>query len=194
MSLMGLPPPDPIAKMMVFIDGENLVFRYKEMIKKGKVSTKLVKYEPEVYVWHPKTILSFNHEILRATYYTHVTGDRDKRVEEASTSLKKLEFQMDSRSKLPHYLFPCVLWKREKSRKAKVVDIQITVDILTHVHYNNIDTVFLVTGDGDYLPLLEEVRHSGKNVFLAAFSSGLNQSLIHKVDYFHDLDPIYFEK
>ncbi|MEK0338540.1 MAG: NYN domain-containing protein, partial [Nitrosopumilus sp.] len=78
------------------------------------------------------------------------------------------------------------------SAKSKGVDIQMTVDILSNVYKNNIDTVYLVSGDGDYKPVIDEVIRNGKHIYLAAFSDGLNPNLRHSVDKFIDLDKIYF--
>lgn len=43
----------------------------------------------------------------------------------------------------------------------------MTVDILSNVYQDNLDTVFLVAGDGDYLPLIKEIRRFGKQIYLA---------------------------
>jgi uncharacterized LabA/DUF88 family protein len=51
----------------------------------------------------------------------------------------------------------------------------------------------LVTGDGDFLPIIKEAIRHGKQVYLAAFSTGLNKKLLNHVDHFIDLDKVYFE-
>lgn len=91
-------------------------------------------------------------------------------------------------------LYPKVFHKNKKERKSKGVDIQMTIDILTHVFQNNLDVVYLVSGDGDYKPIIEECIRYGKQVYIAAFSSGLNKSLKNIADVFIDLDPVYFNK
>jgi uncharacterized protein (TIGR00288 family) len=92
---------------------------------------------------------------------------------------------------IPSNLYPKV-FRKYKNKKAKGVDIQMTVDILTHVYQNNLEVVYLVSGNGDYLPVIEEVIRKGKQVYLAAFSSGLNKTLVHYVDKFINLDDVYF--
>jgi uncharacterized LabA/DUF88 family protein len=67
-------------------------------------------------------------------------------------------------------------------------------DILTHVHRDHVDRVLFISGDGDYLPLIDEVIHSGKNVDVAALSSGLNTELRRRADHFIDLDHRFFEQ
>ena len=69
----------------------------------------------------------------------------------------------------------------------------MTVDILTHTFQNNIDIVYLLSGDGDYIPLINEVMRAGKQVYVAAFSSGLSPKLKTVADKFTLLDDLYFE-
>ena len=69
----------------------------------------------------------------------------------------------------------------------------MTVDILTHTYQNNLDVVYLQSGDGDYIPLIKEIIRMGKQVYVAAFSSGLNPDLKTIADEFRDLDVVYFE-
>jgi uncharacterized LabA/DUF88 family protein len=53
--------------------------------------------------------------------------------------------------------------------------------------------VYLASGDGDYLPLLQEVMRRGKQVEVLAFSSGLNEQLTYSVDRFLSLDEVFFD-
>jgi uncharacterized LabA/DUF88 family protein len=57
---------------------------------------------------------------------------------------------------------------------------------------DEIDRVYLASGDGDYLPLIQEVMRRGKQVELLAFSSGLNNALPYSADNFFNLDPVFF--
>jgi uncharacterized LabA/DUF88 family protein len=50
----------------------------------------------------------------------------------------------------------------------------------------------LLAGDGDYIPLIEEVKRSGKLCYISAFSSGLNKKLIDISDKFYCLDHTMF--
>ena len=82
--------------------------------------------------------------------------------------------------------------KNRKDQKSKGVDIKMVVDILSHSHQNNVDLVYLISGDGDYKPVIEEVIRQGKRVWIAAFSNGLNPSLKLLADNFINLDNVFF--
>ncbi|ADE36618.1 NYN domain-containing protein [Methanohalophilus mahii] len=187
----GPTPVPSYRRMMVFIDGENLVFNYLSLLKNGKVPNDPVQHEKDVFVWHINSVVNPQfHEIIRANYYTYITGSDETIIDQ----IKKLAYARPPRSKLPHNLYPVVFKKPKKRAQSKGVDIQMTVDILSQVYNNNIDTVYLFAGDGDYLPVINEAIRMGKQVYLAAFSHGLNKKLVNKVDQFHLLDDIYFEQ
>lgn len=168
-------------RMMVFVDGENITMRYQAMLLKGYVPRKEVVHHPDIFVWTPHTILPEQHTVLRATYYTYAVGD-DVFLNSIRDKLKSLSFNRAYLSRLPNNVYPRVSKKEKKTIKGKGVDIQMTVDILTHVYQNNLETVYLVSGDGDYKPLIETVVRSGKQIYIAAFSDGLNASLKHTAD------------
>jgi len=173
---------------MVFVDGENLVARYQDMIRDGFIPRDDMFHDRDVTVWHPSfTQLAQFHEILRVTYYTYVVGD-DDRVRAIQEAIRKLTFVKHRALPLPDSVTPCVFKKDSRSRKAKGVDIQICVDVLSHVYRHNVDAVLLLSGDGDYEPLIDEVLRNGVQVFLSAFSKGLHPRLRDKVDALYELD------
>jgi uncharacterized LabA/DUF88 family protein len=51
--------------------------------------------------------------------------------------------------------------------------------MLSHAFNNHYDVAVLIAGDGDFVPLVEEVKHLGKRVLLIFFSEadGLNPAL-----------------
>lgn len=178
----------PTRRMMVFADGENLVFRYQEMIKKGFVPRDDMSHEPDVFVWfNGFTQLALQHEILRATYYTYVVGD-DARVASIRGRLRSMQFSKHMASLLPSALSPCVFKKDQRSRSGKGVDIQLSVDMMSHVYRGNVDSVLLLSGDGDYAPLLDEVKRAGVLVYVSAFSEGFNSALKDRADAVYELD------
>jgi len=178
----------PTRRIMVFVDGENLVFRFQEMLRQGYVPREGLFHEPDVAVWDPSfTYLAHFHEILRVTYYTYVVGD-EARLNSVREILRGLTFMKHMASLLPTHLTPCVFKKDAKSRSNKGVDIKLCVDVLGHVYRGNTDAILLMSGDGDYEPLIEEVSRAGVQVFLSAFSKGLNPRLRHMVDELYELD------
>ena len=190
-------PHTPLGRMMVFVDGENLVFRYQEMIKSGRKPRDLVSHEEDVFVWASACVKPGYHQVTRATYYTYASGsqetiDRYRAVIKSSLFNQAMSRGIQGEAHFGNTLYPCVFHKPAKTSKAKGVDIQMTVDILTHVVQDNLDTVYLISGDGDYEPVIREAIRYGKRVIVAALSDGLNERLRTIADQFICLDPYYF--
>jgi uncharacterized LabA/DUF88 family protein len=183
----------PFRRTMIFVDGENLVHRFQHMVTKGWVPhTGDLAHIPDSVIWHSGfSIDGTTHEILRATYYTYVVGDPG-RVEEVEAQIRGLSFNRHRNSTLPNQLTPRVFKKEKKSAKSKGVDIAMVVDILGHVYAGNLDTVLLLSGDGDYLPLITDVQRAGKQCYVGAFSDGLNAKLPLVADAFFCLNNTAF--
>lgn len=64
-------------------------------------------------------------------------------------------------------------------------DVGITVDAIRLSP--SLDTVILVSGDGDYLPLIEYLRNQGKQVEVMAFGETTSGKLKEQVDDFIDM-------
>ena len=190
-------PLPPLARMMVFIDGENLVARYEAMQAAGRTPRADVQHQKDVYVWAHGAVWPGVHIVQRATFYTYVQGS-EQTAADASAAIKALTFGQYSApghgfpSRLVNTLYPRV-FRKTKNRPGKAVDIQMTVDCLGHAYHNNLDTVYLVSGDGDYEPLIAECQRLGKSVFVAALSSGLSKTLPTVADRFIDLDNFFFD-
>jgi len=187
-----------LSRMMVFIDGENIVLRYQDMCKNGYQPREEVQYKEDIFAWHPQAVRPYLHHVIRATYYTSAAGDEPK-LEEINEEIRNLKYGQysiystsDLASELGNTLSSVAYKKSKRSVKSKGVDIQMTVDILVNCYRNNLDTVYLVTGDGDFVPVLDEAKRLGKRVYVAAFSKGLNPKLRAVADRFVDLDRIFF--
>jgi hypothetical protein len=184
----------PFLRLMVFVDGENLLHRFEHMVTEGHEPSPNLKYEPGAYVWAqgwmPGTV---PYAVTRTTYYTAVTGD-EVRVKEVTGAIKTLRFEpmRFKPGNPPDQVTPIVFKKEDRHEKTKAVDIQMVVDILHHVHQGNVDAVAIISGDGDFLPVVDEVIRNGKHVYLGALSTGLNERLKERADQFVDLDKIFF--
>jgi uncharacterized LabA/DUF88 family protein len=59
----------------------------------------------------------------------------------------------------------------------KKVDIKIAIDIISLAYENAYDTAVLVSGDGDFLPVVKKVKELDKNVEIWAFKYSLANTL-----------------
>ena len=180
-------------RFMFFIDGENLVCRYQDMIKDGYVPSIGVNHLLDTFVWAENVSVPAIREtqIVRAYYYTSVYGD-DNKQQSVGEQLKEIIIQGTPGG--ARVLYPVMFKKIRKTEKGKSVDIQLTVDILSYVYQNNLDTVCLFSGDGDFVPVLKEAIHFGKHVFVGALSKGLSPALKRLADEYIRLDGCFFDE
>jgi uncharacterized LabA/DUF88 family protein len=83
-----------------------------------------------------------------------------------------------------------VFHRDPKTSRSKGVDISLATDMLMHAVHGHYDAAVLFAGDGDYLPLVNEVKRCGRVVVVAFFEGvqGLSEELRLAADAFIPLD------
>jgi len=163
------------SRVMIFVDGENLAIRYGKILE-GQKPQKHITFEPNVFVWSKFANIQHHTicEVIRKYYYTSIKGDTNKLIE-IEEKLKSIGIEAPR------------VFKKEKKKGSKQVDISLATDMLTHAHRNNYDIAILVAGDEDYVPLVEAVMNEGKRVVLWFFEKDLSPLLKRKVDFYFDI-------
>jgi NYN domain len=175
-------------RWMVFVDGENFAIRAREIADKaGLKLTECRCYRKDVFFWRPalrprqgdwlnNAELNIIPLAQRAYYYTSLIGDDDERLRLVDA--------------IQGFGFHAEVYKRNRGQvKAKGVDIALTKDMLCHAFRNNYDVAVLVAGDGDYVPVVEEIKRMGKIVVVCFFSSsGLSDQLRRAADVYQDIE------
>src|SRR6266545_4775084 len=183
-------------RIAVFADGENLVFRYQDMLTANRTPRPEVIHKQDCYVWSPLVAWDSRHQgfqlFSRIYYYTSVVGNGSKvsKVRDQLSQIKYTCYPDATNMGVVHsaQLLPVVFKKPKQSKKTRNVDIQIVIDVMRCAHSDQFEQIYILSGDGDYLPLVREVAHLGKQIRLSAFSSGLNPELQSCVDRFTLLD------
>jgi len=172
---------------MMFVDGENLTIRAQELAQQEGIDLTnknlFPLYLKDVYFW-PAGCQPYNHlwskrahapqQAERCYYYTCRIG-----------TMPDIDAARDS---LFEFGFTPIVIQKPKGQKAKGVDISLTKDMLLQASLGNYDIAVLVAGDGDFIPLVEEVKRLGRRVVVAFFEkSGLNPGLRIAGDEFYPL-------
>jgi uncharacterized LabA/DUF88 family protein len=186
-----------IPNTLVFVDGENLTFRYKEMLAVGRIPRPDNVWIEDCFIWNQRVFNDHLWRIKRLSYYTSVIGDdvlvRNVREQIAATTFTcTTDRGMDGTSVHNGQVVPFVRKKSSRSRKESVCDIAIAVDVMRACYRDHADTVWIFSGDGDFVQLAQEVVHSGKTAYVSAFTSGLSSELRLVVDDFLPLDKYFF--
>jgi uncharacterized LabA/DUF88 family protein len=154
---------------MAFIDGENLTIRGQNVAtSKGIRLIEGKFYRRDVFVWLPGKSKSANEQFMnfpglqqlgtRSYYYTSVIGD-DVKIFSVREALHDLGFQ------------PEVFKRDSGSKRSKGVDLALAKDILSNAFNDNYDVALLYASDGDYVPIVNEVKRLGKVVYLVTFTA-----------------------
>jgi uncharacterized LabA/DUF88 family protein len=185
-----------IPRSILFVDGENLTMRFQDMVTSGRTPNRGVIHTPDISVWHPRFMRNHDYElrkVVRTCYYTSVVGD-EPRVADTKRQLSSIQFTtIADDGGITGQIVPIVFKKPTRSQKTRNVDIQVVIDVMRFAFTDEIDRVYLASGDGDYLPLIDEVMRRGKQVEVLAFSSGLNSAIPYSVDSFFSLDNVFFD-
>ncbi len=74
---------------------------------------------------------------------------------------------------------------RSQKRRTNSIDVMLAVECSDFLHYHpQVDTYVLVTGDGDFIPLVSLLRSRGKNVVVIGVSEATSYHLIESADEF----------
>jgi uncharacterized LabA/DUF88 family protein len=178
----------PTRKYIVLADGENLVHRYQALLPR-KILNPNVKHIEDVFVWHQNVAAVPGWTPLRVNYYTSAVGT-DEKIAEIEKKIS--EVQVEKKGEYACQICPRVFKRPKQANKTKIVDISIAIDALRHSYHGHVEAIMLLSGDGDYLPLVKEVMRNGTQLWLGAFSDGLNAGLPPAVDRFINLDAWFY--
>lgn len=180
-----------LARWMMFVDGEGFAMRGRELLHQRRIEPLPgALFEPDVFLWFsgcaPRTVFDPLHAApieqyaLRWHYYSALQGDNEK-VDSVRDRLLALGF--DPR-----------IFKKVAKKKSKGVDISLAKDFLGHAYRDDYDAAVLVAGDGDFVPLVEDVKRLGKQVFVMFFKGeglGLSEELRRSADGFFDFSSFF---
>jgi uncharacterized LabA/DUF88 family protein len=184
-----------LKRVVALVDGENLVARYQDMLEKGsQPAPEGIQHRRDVFVWQPFVTRWTEMDLRRVSYFTSFVGS-----DEVAESIEEEIGQTSYTSYGAGYrgvatLIPRVYKRRQDGRKIRVVDIAITIDFMSALADPQVDAIFLISGDGDFLHLVREARRTSKQVHIGALSSGLDPSLRRAADQFVDLDRMFFRQ
>ena len=176
---------------MLFVDGENLTLQGEKVLQSSPLPEGDF-YSKGTYLWFPSnhssksTIarrnifripLPLQECATRAHYYAMTDPNSKDGLED---KLRNIGFE------------PNVFKKSQRQKKTKAVDIKLTVDILGYASRGVCSTIVLVAGDGDYVPLVKEVKKFGCVVVLLYFGNdaGLSRELKMAADDYVDITEI----
>ncbi len=127
-------------RSLVFLDGENLAFRFQDMVAQGFEPLNGTTHIRDTFVWHPDFLKLFHTpDIIRMTAYTSAVGDTGK-IDRIRGEIKSIKIPIVTRSNVmidTSCVVPCVFKKSRQSQKSPSVDIAMTIEIMRHTLQGN---------------------------------------------------------
>lgn len=159
------------SRVMVFVDGSNMFYMMKRLnlkIDYYKLVAKLVG----------------DRVLIRPYFYS-------------STAVPPKPAQVRFHQALQHQGFTIVsrplLARQEGGWVEKGVDLALATDMLVAAFRDLYDTAILVSGDKDYVTVVDEIKRLGKRVEVAAFSFAIANELTATADRYIALDTLQEE-
>jgi uncharacterized LabA/DUF88 family protein len=176
-----MPPPTPPAippfqRVMIFVDGTNLLTSMAKMLdiqfnRKKTLSDKHSESSLSAatnLIQHPFGGIKF--KVIRKYWFSSYKGNDYDRIE-ISERLRNKGYEP-------------VLFKKKPDNREKGVDIALTMSFLLNAINQNFDIGLLVAGDEDYVGLVNEVKRYGPRIYGSFLEFGLSKELKLSCDKF----------
>ncbi len=166
-------------KVAVFIDGSNLYNGMRDNLANTRVNLQVLIRQ-----------LLGKRQLYRAYYYNApLTDDYENDLREGQSrffeSLRRIPYVTVRLGRLHR--------RHDGTLVEKGIDVAIAVESLSLAYENAYDTAVIVSGDGDYVELVEALKRKGKHVECCMFKNQSAGVLLEYVDVFHPLDELDWE-
>ncbi len=166
----------PNERVAIFIDGSNLYNGMRENLRSTRFSLAEMIQQ-----------LLRDRPVHRTYYYNApLTDDYDEELREGQQRF------FESLRRIPYVTvrFGRLHRRPDGALVEKGIDVAIAVEALSLAFQNAYDTALLVSGDGDYVELVETLKRYGKHVECAMFRNQSAGLLLEHVDVFQNLDEL----
>ena len=166
----------PGERVAIFVDGSNLYNGMRENLRNTRVNlAELIQQ------------LLRDRPLFRTYYYNApLTEDYDEELREGQARF------FDSLRRIPYVTvrFGKLHRRPDGAMVEKGIDVAIAVEALSLAYQDAYDTALLVSGDGDYVELVEAIKRQGKHVECAMFRNQSAGTLLEHVDLFQNLEEL----
>ncbi len=162
------------SRVMVFIDYRNLMSKYND----GTMVADIFRLTQ---------ILVGNRDLVGAYIFDGKIAGEDREPEEqaALNKLRSIGFRLITRE--------AMVWRKDHYEQ-KEVDVSLAVEMMEHALMNHYDVAIVVSGDRDYIPVIQKVQAAGKRVEVASYEEFISsdRELPMTADVYHKLKEIPF--
>ena len=172
---------------MAFVDGTNLLTEMGKIIGVSgiayspnddaiKLGTRIID---DLLLWY-RCVSVDKYRVIRSYWFGSFQGSQEQAFHLKST-LRKAEYEP-------------MIYQKFKGGREKKVDIAVAKEMLINAFNHNCDIALLISGDEDYVDLVQEVKRYGVTVVGAFFTQGRSPDLELACDQFCELKVINVNK
>lgn len=128
---------------------------------------------------------------IRTFYYDCPLEKKNNQTEEQFQELVKYQEKKfrQIRSTVGTHLYTGLMRGQGKKQRQKAVDVKIAVDMFTHAIRGNMSHATLLSGDLDFLPLVEALVQEGIYITIYCERSSASTDLVYAADARYFFDP-----
>lgn len=157
-------------RTVVFIDGGNFY--------NGVIGLNIYFYNLDLPKFVQK-IVSSSRKLIRAYYYTVRPTDKSKKTYQTQTRF------LDQLERSPYFKVRYGrLVQTSGEYREKGADVFLATDMLNLAFNNAYDTAILISGDGDFVEVINSIQNMGKQVENLAFHGRKSDNLLRVCDKF----------
>jgi uncharacterized LabA/DUF88 family protein len=158
--VMGALPPKPFERVMAFIDGGYVRELCKKQYGHDHIDFKEFR---NMLVRNYNANMLFQANLIRIYYYDAIVESREPKHKEQRDYFDAIANEQSYTVRLGSLVKSAgELANEGKKFKQKGVDILMSIDAVSKAYLNHYDTGIFVMGDGDFVPLIEAVKDTGK--------------------------------
>ena len=192
-------------KAIIFFDANNWYHNVKNIIKPSDIDIRKIanlicsanKYELEEIRWYVSTPSIKDGEAMyyhHMSFLSHLEKQGIKVITRKLQRLSNKEIQEKKKELIDSLRF-CKVCKplaeenflelADMKRKEKGIDVWIAIDMIRKsIIENKCDICILISGDADFVPALELIKESGKEILSSFVPIGYSYELRSKFKYF----------
>lgn len=169
--------PNAVPNAVVFIDGNNLYFKLKELKTQAKIQAGLLDFSFSNFSkW-----LSGNNNLVQVRYYIGALKRRGNEKSEKMYADQQRLFAKLNNENISITLGQ-LIQHPDRSYHEKGVDVRLAVEMIRLARENVYDIAYLVSSDTDLVAAVEEVQSFGKQVCYIGIAKGQSFGLTKTCD------------
>lgn len=163
-------------RVMIFIDGSNMY--HNIMSNYGRANLDYYKFSLKLTNADRKLIRTYYYNSPLDQVQNPAAYKSQQRFYSYLYKTPQLEVKLGRLQKKP-----------DGTSTEKGVDVKLAVDMLTKAYKNHYDVAILISGDGDFAQVVQEVKDQAKHVELAVFPRQKYYDLRRGADRIVELSP-----